>query len=255
MQRGEQSSVAATRLAAGRARRGLASVAVGPVFFAVLLLAGLVAVQPASAVPSFSRQTGQPCAACHTAFPELTPFGRRFKLSGYTLQGGDFKVPPISALLMQTFTHTQAAQELAAGAGHARQRQLRHPTSERLLRGPSLRQSRRLHPGDRQPRHRASLSRRLGRPLRRFVQAVRGRFLLGRHSQQYADGAGRLEHHPDVGFSADFLELSRRRSPRRAPISRALGGNRSPAPAAICSGTTCFMRNSPDTGRFPSRRC
>ena len=39
----------------------------------------------ASAVPSFARQTGQPCATCHTAFPELTPFGRRFKLNGYTL--------------------------------------------------------------------------------------------------------------------------------------------------------------------------
>jgi len=27
----------------------------------------------AEAIPSFARQTGQPCASCHTAFPELTP--------------------------------------------------------------------------------------------------------------------------------------------------------------------------------------
>ena len=27
------------------------------------------------AVPSFQRQTGQDCFACHTMFPELTPLG------------------------------------------------------------------------------------------------------------------------------------------------------------------------------------
>jgi hypothetical protein len=39
----------------------------------------------AQAVPSYARQTGLACAACHTIFPELTPFGRSFKLNGYTL--------------------------------------------------------------------------------------------------------------------------------------------------------------------------
>jgi hypothetical protein len=38
----------------------------------------------AHAVPSYSRQTGMPCASCHYAPPELTPFGRTFKLEGYT---------------------------------------------------------------------------------------------------------------------------------------------------------------------------
>jgi hypothetical protein len=37
----------------------------------------------AQAVPSYSRQTGLPCATCHFAPPELTPFGRKFKLDGY----------------------------------------------------------------------------------------------------------------------------------------------------------------------------
>ena len=32
----------------------------------------------------YSRQTGLPCASCHYAPPELTPFGRTFKLEGYT---------------------------------------------------------------------------------------------------------------------------------------------------------------------------
>ena len=39
----------------------------------------------AYAVPSFARQTGLACEACHTVFPQLTPFGRVFKASGYTL--------------------------------------------------------------------------------------------------------------------------------------------------------------------------
>jgi hypothetical protein len=46
-----------------------------------------VVLDPASAVPSYARQTGQPCATCHMDFPELTPYGRRFKLLGYTAGG------------------------------------------------------------------------------------------------------------------------------------------------------------------------
>ncbi len=41
----------------------------------------------ALAVPSYARQTGLACEVCHTVFPELTPFGRLFKLNGYTLTG------------------------------------------------------------------------------------------------------------------------------------------------------------------------
>lgn len=36
-------------------------------------------------VPSFARQTGLSCAACHTVFPELNSFGRQFKMNGYTM--------------------------------------------------------------------------------------------------------------------------------------------------------------------------
>ncbi len=51
----------------------------------LILLGMLTALKPeASAVPSYSRQTGLPCATCHYAPPELTPFGRKFKLEGYT---------------------------------------------------------------------------------------------------------------------------------------------------------------------------
>jgi hypothetical protein len=55
---------------------------------ATFLLGGsalMLVSPPASAIPPFARQTGLACEACHTMPPELTPFGRRFKLSGYTL--------------------------------------------------------------------------------------------------------------------------------------------------------------------------
>jgi hypothetical protein len=58
------------------------------------LLIGLT-VEPAQALPSFARQTGQPCGTCHTDYPALTPFGRRFKLYGYTIGGGKYRPTPI----------------------------------------------------------------------------------------------------------------------------------------------------------------
>jgi len=50
---------------------------------AVTILAPL----DAQALPTFARQTGQNCVACHAGgqFPELTPYGRIFKLTGYTI--------------------------------------------------------------------------------------------------------------------------------------------------------------------------
>ena len=55
------------------------------------------AISPANALPSFARQTGQPCGTCHTDFPALTPYGRRFKLLGYTPGGGQFRTTPFSS--------------------------------------------------------------------------------------------------------------------------------------------------------------
>jgi hypothetical protein len=86
---------------------------------ALITAAGLLAatVRPAEALPSYARQTGQPCAACHTAFPELTPFGRRFKIGGYTLGGGDWKGPPVAMMYMPTFTRTQSNQDAPPAPG------------------------------------------------------------------------------------------------------------------------------------------
>jgi hypothetical protein len=65
----------------------------------------------AHAVPSYSRQTGDACTACHVgAFgPQLTPHGIAFKLGGYTDNNGS-KSLPLSAMLTATFTNTQKAQ-------------------------------------------------------------------------------------------------------------------------------------------------
>ena len=53
---------------------------------AALMAAPLLGAAPnALAVPSFARQTGMACEACHTVYPELTHFGRVFKANGYTL--------------------------------------------------------------------------------------------------------------------------------------------------------------------------
>jgi hypothetical protein len=50
---------------------------------AAVMMAGCWAAS-AHAVPSFSRQTGLSCNTCHMNPLELTPFGRDFKLNGYT---------------------------------------------------------------------------------------------------------------------------------------------------------------------------
>lgn len=79
--------------------------------------------RPAQAVPSFASQTGQACTACHIgAFgPQLTAYGRAFKIGGYTLEGGEglaAKVP-LAAFVQTSFTHTKAAQPGGAAPGWA----------------------------------------------------------------------------------------------------------------------------------------
>lgn len=53
-------------------------------YFLGLGLALAAMTSTVRAVPAYARQTGQACVACHLSFPELTPYGRMFKLSGYT---------------------------------------------------------------------------------------------------------------------------------------------------------------------------
>jgi hypothetical protein len=93
---------------------------------ALLIAFLLLAYKPsAHAVPSYSRQTGLPCSTCHYAPPELTPFGRKFKLEGYTFttkptvseekKGHNAALQlleafPLSVVFDTSFTSTKAAQ-------------------------------------------------------------------------------------------------------------------------------------------------
>src|SRR5271157_201155 len=79
----------------------------------------IVGARPVQALPSYARQTGQECAACHNGFPELTPYGRLFKLNGYTFKGGTSDLPPIAAMVIPTFTHTDSGQPGGAGPHYA----------------------------------------------------------------------------------------------------------------------------------------
>lgn len=81
-----------------------------PVGMAALAL--FAATGPAHAVPAFAEQTGLPCQACHVGGfgPQLTPFGREFKLEGYTLRSGTKFTPPVSAMAIGSYTHTRKDQ-------------------------------------------------------------------------------------------------------------------------------------------------
>lgn len=79
---------------------------------AFMLLALGLAAGDAAAVPSFARQTGQDCVACHIGAygPQLTPYGIRFKLGAYTDSDGKDGKVPLSAMLLGGFTHTAKGQ-------------------------------------------------------------------------------------------------------------------------------------------------
>src|ERR1700692_3347626 len=89
------------------------------VVLAVFLTIGFA--PPAEALPSFARQTGQPCGPCHPDFPYLTPFGRRFKLLGYTVGGGMFRTTPFPTFpdnaRAQAARMGMYAKAVASGAG------------------------------------------------------------------------------------------------------------------------------------------
>jgi hypothetical protein len=99
----------------------LSKMKLSPIVGRLLLALGavLLLARPAAATPGFARQSGLACEACHTVFPELTPFGRLFKFNAYvfsnvrqlqdineksqsTLSLTEF--PPVSVQLQASFT-------------------------------------------------------------------------------------------------------------------------------------------------------
>jgi hypothetical protein len=76
----------------------------------VFCLTGLIIVLSSvdsQSVPSFARQTGMSCTACHTVWPELTSFGQTFKLDGYTMSTrgpSEGYIPPIAGMFQGSYT-------------------------------------------------------------------------------------------------------------------------------------------------------
>ena len=77
---------------------------------------------PAHAVPAFAMQTGQACQACHVGGfgPQLTAYGRDFKLRGYTARSGTGYTMPVSIMAIESFVQTQQAQASPPASGFKR---------------------------------------------------------------------------------------------------------------------------------------
>ena len=79
----------------------------------------IIGVDNAYALPSFARQTGLSCTMCHAGgqFPALTEMGRQSKLGGYTMGGGETKMPlPLAAMVQVAMSSTKIGSDATAAA-------------------------------------------------------------------------------------------------------------------------------------------
>lgn len=85
----------------------------------VVTVSAVLSVQPSKAVPAFAEQTGLRCQACHIGGlgPQLTAFGRNFKLNGFTMRAGNDFTLPVSAMAVASFVNT-AKDQAAPPADH-----------------------------------------------------------------------------------------------------------------------------------------
>ena len=91
----------------------------------------LLGLDHAYAIPSFARQTGLSCNACHSNPPELTAFGRDFKLKGYVLTDmtAKDKVGNSTSLLLSKYIPLSALILIADTAYQANQPASRNNTA------------------------------------------------------------------------------------------------------------------------------
>jgi hypothetical protein len=93
-----------------------------PVEWFLAALAALILLPGAAqALPAYAEQTGQQCSACHIGGfgPQLTPFGRKFKLGAYTFRGTDHFTAPVSVMALASYVHTNANQPGAPAPHYA----------------------------------------------------------------------------------------------------------------------------------------
>ena len=88
-----------------------------------VLLCALLCLEKLNAVPSYARQTGLSCNVCHRNPPELTAFGRNFKLRGYRLASlaANEKVGTARDLLLSKYIPVSAMVLLSNTAFQANQ--------------------------------------------------------------------------------------------------------------------------------------
>ena len=210
---------------------------------ALLLLTA--SVQVAQAVPSFARQTGQECIACHVSFPELTPYGRYFKLTGYTIgkpaitsQGVNYV--PMAVMAQASVTNTRNNHTIDPDTGETTEVTQRN--NSLLFSGASLFLAGKVNDylGGfiqwtlRQPRDDRRWYAWVGiaamdnidiRVVGTIQRPGRGRARpdLRVHAAQQSDGAGRLEQHAGVRLSVHHVTAGQhagRRDPDRWRVSR-----------------------------------
>jgi len=87
----------------------------------LVMMVSILSTGVSVALPSYARQTGLSCTACHFSFPELNSFGRQFKMNGYVLTGMKtidamddssqvtrlklLSALPLSVMVQSSFTH------------------------------------------------------------------------------------------------------------------------------------------------------
>jgi hypothetical protein len=87
----------------------------------LVMILSILSTRNSVALPSYARQTGLSCTACHFSFPELNSFGRQFKMNGYVLTGMKtidavddssqitklklLSALPLSVMVQSSFTH------------------------------------------------------------------------------------------------------------------------------------------------------
>jgi hypothetical protein len=94
------------RLQLGRDAKRLRTTACAAPLALVLTLSAT----EARAVPAFARQTGEPCQVCHVGGfgPQLTPYGRNFKIHGYTQRTSQNN--PLAVMVIASYLNTQKSQ-------------------------------------------------------------------------------------------------------------------------------------------------
>ena len=79
----------------------------------------MLAAGDAEALPAFARQTGQECQACHVGSfgPQLTSYGRSFKLNGYTWGDNGSLLTNFSGMVYGGLEHTNQKLTQSGSAG------------------------------------------------------------------------------------------------------------------------------------------